>query len=114
MLLTSADYIPVDSSHELTMADALIAAHRDFVKPLHYDRDEATLPDFVLTDSPNSTATDSDGHHRSETVIEVWGVTGSTAYEQRKHAKLARYRAEGVPVIEWTPPEPLPPLDLES
>ena len=43
-------------------------------------------------------------------MVEVWGVTGSAAYEQRERTKLARYRAHGVPVLEWTPPEPLPPL----
>lgn len=37
-------------------------------------------------------------------------MTDSPAYEQRKHHKIAQYRAAGVHVIEWTPPDPLPDL----
>lgn len=108
-MLTTNVYIPVDSSHELTMANALIAAQRGFTKPLRYDHDEAGLPDFVLTDLITNGGT---GVSKAgpAAVVEVWGVANSRTYEQRKLTKLARYKEEGVSVIEWTPPGPLPPL----
>ncbi|MFC5066374.1 DUF1173 family protein, partial [Actinomycetospora atypica] len=90
VMLTTDVYIPVDSSHELTMANALIAAQRGFRKPLRYDHDEAGLPDFVLTDLiTNGGTAESNG---PAAVIEVWGVANSRTYEQRKLAKLARYK----------------------
>jgi hypothetical protein len=40
-----------------------------------------------------------------ETYIEVWGVCGSTSYDERKKRKRALYRLHGVPLIDihhWT------------
>ena len=100
-MLVSPDYIPADSSHELTMSRALIDAHRAFTKPLRYDRRDAVFPDFVLTDTG------------PPTVIEVWGITGRADYENRKHTKQAHYAGtERFTLVEWTPPAPLPDLQL--
>lgn len=109
VMLTTDVYIPVDSSHELTMANALIAAQRGFTKPLRYDHDETSLPDFVLTDLTTNSGTGGSSNGPA-TVVEVWGLS-SSAYLERKRAKVARYYAEGTRVIERTPPEQLPALD---
>jgi len=96
-MLTTASYLPVDSSHEARMADALAAAGRTFVKPLRYDRG-AVFPDFVLVDQ------------EPETYVEVWGVRGREDYETRKRAKQAYYRTSGRVLLEWDVREPLPDL----
>lgn len=47
LMMTNASYIPADSSYEITMADALQAAGRAFVKPLTYDAGHDTVfPDL--------------------------------------------------------------------
>jgi Protein of unknown function (DUF1173) len=94
--LVSAAYLPVDSGHELRMADALVAAGRSILKPLHYDRDDAVMPDFVLLDTAPAT------------YIEVWGVTGRQDYEQRKQIKQAHYRSAGRSLLEWDVRQPMP------
>jgi Protein of unknown function (DUF1173) len=96
-MLTTNFYLPVDSSHEALMADALVAAGRTFVKPLRYDRG-AVFPDFVLVD------------HEPETYVEVWGVRGREHYETRKRAKQAYYRTAGRALLEWDVRDPLPNL----
>ena len=79
VMLTSRDYLPADSSHEVVMSDALVAAHRAFTKPLRYGG-ETVLPDFVLTDTD------------PPTVVEVWGIAGRSDYEARKRTKLDALR----------------------
>ena len=52
MLLTSAQWIPVEGVHELPLIDALVAAHRRFIKPLRYDaRHDLAFPNVLLLDS---------------------------------------------------------------
>ncbi len=52
MMLTSAQCIPVEGVHELPLIDALVAAHRRFIKPLRYDaRREVAFPNALLLDS---------------------------------------------------------------
>ncbi|MDT7783022.1 MAG: hypothetical protein QOF58_1441 [Pseudonocardiales bacterium] len=96
-MLTTKSYLPVDSSHEAEMADALVAARRAFIKPLRYDGD-GVFPDFVLIDDER------------ETYIEVWGVRGRESYETRKRAKQSFYRDTGRTLIEWNVQDPLPDL----
>jgi Protein of unknown function (DUF1173) len=99
VMLTNRDYIPVESSWELRMADALQRAGRSYIKPLVYDGREKVLPDFVLTDRPRS-------------YVEVWGMPGREEYEQRKAKKLAHYQRAALQLIEWTVTEPLPVLEI--
>ncbi len=104
LMLTSANYIPVDSSYEIAMAAALQAAGRAFVKPLRYDAsDQAVFPDFVLTDEPRS-------------FVDLWGLPGRRDYERRKAAKRAFYQRSARHLLEWTVTEPLPrvPLSVTS
>ncbi|MGW4527858.1 DUF1173 family protein [Amycolatopsis sp. NPDC004378] len=97
-MLTTGSYLPADSSHEAEMADALAAAGRAFVKPLHYDGADAVFPDFVLVDED------------PETYVEVWGVRGRESYEARKRAKQTFYRESGRTLLEWDVRGPLPEL----
>ncbi|WP_321817111.1 MULTISPECIES: DUF1173 family protein [unclassified Paraburkholderia] len=97
LMLTSRDYIPADSSHEMRMADALIDGGRAFTKPLRYDG-ESEFPDFRLQDE------------ECESVVEVWGMTGNPDYEARKAEKIQSYKRKGVRVIEWDVRRPIPDL----
>lgn len=97
VMLTNSAYIPADSSYEVRMADALAVAGRAFIKPLRYDTSDAVLPDFVLVDQPR-------------TYVEVWGLPGREAYEQRKQRKLEHYQNHARQLIEWNVNEPIPVL----
>ncbi|MGH3429152.1 MAG: DUF1173 family protein, partial [Mycobacteriales bacterium] len=63
VMVTNSEAIPVDSSYELAMADHIVASRRTVFKPLRYDRKEAVLPDFLLTDTDPAT------------YVEVYGMT---------------------------------------
>lgn len=92
-MLANSAFLPCDSSHEVVMANHLIAHHRVFEKPLRHTGGAKVHPDFVLHDT------------HPPTVIEVYGMTGDPEYDQRKTEKRAYYRAMGIPVIEWIPIE---------
>ncbi|MFE2998003.1 DUF1173 family protein [Nocardia sp. NPDC059246] len=99
--LTTAHRIPVDSSLELVMADALVSHGRGFVKPLRFDAaHEVVLPDFILTDT------------EPHIPVEVYGVRGREAYDQRKAEKEAIYRAAGQFVVTWDGRGKLPDLTV--
>jgi len=106
LMLTSSQYIPVDSSHEAVLAEKLVAEKRRFTKPLKVAHGDTALPDFVLTDT------------NPGFVLEVFGMNTSQ-YLERKAEKLENYRREGKPVWSWTvdrekhPPR-LPPATLRS
>ena len=52
MMLTSAQWIPIEGIHELPLIDALVVAHRRFIKPLRYDaRRDVAFPNALLLDS---------------------------------------------------------------
>lgn len=89
ILLTTADYLPADSSHEALLAQQLVDAGREFTKPLRLGDGDRALPDFVLTDTDPAT------------VVEVWGVASRADYDHRRHTKRVQYAADGTPVIEW-------------
>ncbi|MCZ1011970.1 DUF1173 family protein [Streptomyces lydicus] len=97
-MLTTAYYIPADSSYEAVMANALTAARRGFIKPLRYDGTDAVFPDFVLTDT--------DPHQ----FVEVYGIRGRETYDRRKRTKQAIYQRQGRPLLEWDVAGPLPAL----
>ena len=102
LMLTNASYIPAESSYDITMADALQAAGRGFVKPLTYDAGHDTVfPDFVFTDEPRS-------------YVEVWGLPGRRDFEHRKAAKKTYYQRHATRLLEWTVTEPIPNLTISS
>ena len=97
-MLVSKLYIPADSSHEVVMANALADAGRAYVKPVRYDGSDLVFPDFVLTDTcPHS-------------YVEVYGIQGREAYDERKRVKQAHYQNQGSSLIEWDVTEPIPDL----
>ncbi|HEY8980581.1 MAG TPA: DUF1173 family protein [Streptomyces sp.] len=95
-MLVSNHYIPADSSYEVAMANALTAARRAYVKPVRYDANDLVFPDFVLTDT--------DPH----AFVEVYGIHGREAYDQRKRVKQAHYQRQGAGLIEWDVSGPIP------
>lgn len=101
-VLATRCYVPVDSGHEIVMAEYLMTHEREFVKPIRMEPGEATLPDFVVTDTT------------PHTLIEVWGMTGNAAYDARKSVKVAHYRKQRMRLVEWTPPQPLPSIPEAS
>lgn len=98
-MLTAPSWLPVESSYELRMAQALVNAKRHVLKPLRYDHTDAVFPDFVLQDTVPAT------------YVEVWGVTGRDDYEQRKHRKQEYYRRLGHPLLEWDVTAQMPAVD---
>lgn len=95
-MLTTRNYIPVESSYELAMADALSNAGRKFIKPLRWDRTDDVFPDFILTDT------------EPPTFVEVFGVQGRASYEIRKRIKQVKYQQQGRAVIAWEVAQEMP------
>ncbi|NHN86449.1 DUF1173 family protein [Acetobacter musti] len=55
LMTVSPEMIPVESSYELAVAEALVAADRTFEKPLRFDAGEdLVFPDFILQDTVRS------------------------------------------------------------
>ncbi|MGV9836502.1 DUF1173 family protein [Nocardia niigatensis] len=100
---TTKYHIPVDSTWELAMADALRRAGRAYLKPLRYDGSEDYFPDFVLTDKPPQ-----------RIVIEVLGMLDNPDYRAHAAEKRRRYEQTGVRLLEWDVSKPMPALDLDS
>jgi hypothetical protein len=80
-------FIPVESSHERTVADWLEDDQRGYMKPLRYDAEQSVHPDFVLTDVPGQFA------------MEVYGMD-TPEYLKRKKEKQAIYE-ERLPGRHW-------------
>ncbi|WP_070358686.1 DUF1173 family protein [Duganella sp. HH105] len=96
LMMMNFRFIPVESSHELRVANKLVEEGRIFTKPLRYDAaaDVAVFPDFILSDVG------------SEGIpMEVYGVTGRPKYDERKKKKQEIYKNSGKLYWEWTPAE---------
>lgn len=50
-MVTTTDYIPVDSIEEAILSKRLVESERYFYKPLSYDSDGVRFPNFLLTDA---------------------------------------------------------------
>jgi hypothetical protein len=88
-MLCSQAFIPCDSIHEVAMANRLVAARRDFVKPIRMSETDDMLPDFILRDT------------HPQTHIEVYGMNGVDTYEARKKQKQDLRAARHRPAVEW-------------
>lgn len=101
LLVTTEHFIPVDSSYERRLSDALVGDGRRFTKPLAVE--EGLMPDFILDDTPKPV------------YLEVWGMD-SPEYLARKQEKRQIYRSRNMPIWEWdAQQEPDPPaLPLRS
>ena len=91
----SSRFIPVDSSYEEVVADALVMANRDFSKPVKIETgtdslDGKVLADFILYDTASRRC-----------YMEVYGVEGREEYDVRKREKQHIYRQNGVEIWEW-------------
>lgn len=74
----SERFIPLDSSYEGKLEQALVDAKRSFVKPLRYEADDLVFPDFWLSDMGG------------DYPLEVFGMNTVT-YLERKLQKTAIY-----------------------
>lgn len=86
ILITSKDYIPVDSGYEAELSNLLVSQKRRFYKPMKVV--DELLPDFVLTDLPQPC------------YMEVWGMSHE-AYQQHKSIKIDRYKSTQKILWEW-------------
>ena len=84
-------FIPVDSGYEEIIEARLCEQARSFVKPLRFDAEEDTFPDFVLTDV--------DG--RESVPMEVFGMN-TEEYTARRDAKTELYNREYGPDGWWS------------
>ncbi|WKJ88546.1 DUF1173 family protein [Methylomonas montana] len=91
LIRTNRQFIPVDSSYELQVADKLIAERHAFSKPLKLDEELRYLPDFLLHDCQVPWA------------LEVFGMTNDDQYQAHKLEKLQYYRDHGIPCWHWEP-----------
>lgn len=76
-------FIPVDSGYEAIIEARLCEEERSFIKPLRFDAEEDTLPDFVLTDV--------DG--KESVPMEVFGMN-TDEYRARRAVKTEGYNKE--------------------
>jgi len=90
-LMTNRVYIPCESSHELAMANRLVAERRRFTKPLRHLGSAPVHPDFELDDVA------------ARTIIEVWGMAGQDDYDDRMSEKITHYHQERIECIGWEP-----------
>jgi hypothetical protein len=91
LMMTSTDYIPVESDYELQMANALKSAKRLFVKPIRHDSESPVFPDFIIIDE------------KPATFVEVFGIANDPDYEKRKQEKLNYYKRTHKRLITWDP-----------
>jgi hypothetical protein len=79
LMSITAEFLPVESSYERTVADFLVMQGRSFMKPLCYQASaDLVLPDFIFTDTLR------------EVPMEVFG-RDDARYLQRKEEKSAHY-----------------------
>lgn len=92
-IATSKNFIPVESSYEMTFDDYLASNSRTYLKPLAVDEGEESLsmrPDFILLDTiPRA-------------YCEVWGMS-TPEYLASKVLKEKKYRERGLPLVSWSP-----------
>lgn len=92
-ILTSKNYIPVESSFEMKFDDYLTSCSRTYLKPLAVDEDEESSnmrADFILLDTS------------PRTYCEVWGMSTSD-YLANKALKENKYMKNGQSLISWNP-----------
>ena len=85
-IVTSRDFIPVDSMYEAQFCDKLVDEDRAFNKPLKVE--DGLLPDFVLLDTP------------TPTFVEVWGMN-TDDYKLRRAEKVKAYANLNHVLLEW-------------
>lgn len=84
-------FIPVDSGYEEIIEARLCDQERSFVKPLRFDAEDDTLPDFVLTDVGG----------KQPVPMEVFGMN-TPEYITRRATKTTQYDSEYGPDGWWS------------
>lgn len=106
LMRVSPRFIPVNSSYEDRVARLLVNQDRQFVRPLHYDRHSAHLPNFVLRDVGRSNA--------DAVAMYVYGPSiGAHKRGVQEEADRAASKAQGMGYWRWdagsqAQPPPLP------
>lgn len=88
LMCVSEMLIPLDSGHEGKVEQWLREQGRKFSKPMRFDHDDATLPDFWLNDLDD------------EYPMEVFGMN-TPEYQVRCNAKHAHYHATYANRLGW-------------
>lgn len=88
LMRVSDRLIPLDSGHEAKIEEWLRAQKRAFDKPLRFDADEKTIPDFWLNDLED------------EYPMEVFGME-TQDYLARKEVKIAHYQEKYASRLGW-------------
>lgn len=101
MMLTSTHWIPVEGVHELPLIDALVVAHRRFIKPLRYDaRRDVAFPNALLLDSGSQ-------------AVPLHIVSPFMDPKERQ-AKEAAISGAGPAVWSWRTTDSMPPFPEAS
>ncbi|MEO6658922.1 MAG: DUF1173 family protein, partial [Burkholderiaceae bacterium] len=101
MMLTSAQWIPIDGVHELPLIEILVAAHRRFIKPLRYDaRRDVAFPNALLLDS-------------GPQAVPLHVVSPFTDPKERQ-AREAAISGAGSAIWLWRTSDPMSPLPAAS
>ncbi|TNB98531.1 DUF1173 domain-containing protein [Pseudomonas jessenii] len=88
LMRVSEMLIPLDSGLEGKVEAMLREQKRKFSKPLRFDADDKTIPDFWLNDLDD------------EFPMEVFGMN-TTEYVLRKNAKISHYQTEYAQRLGW-------------
>ncbi len=100
LMRVSPRFIPVDSSYEDKLAKLLLQQDREFSKPLHYDRHNLAMPDFILRDA---LLTDESGQEkRTSVAMYVYGPSNSPSQKPKVEAVDRKYAKEhGLGYWQW-------------
>jgi hypothetical protein len=103
-MLTNPDYVPCESSFELSMSAALVWRRSGVRQAAALRPGRRPVSRFRSTDvEPN-------------VAVEVWGVKGRESYDLRRKVKLGLYETQRatLPLLEWDVTEPLPDVQLRG
>lgn len=100
LMRVSPRFIPVDSSYEDKLAKLLLEQDREFSKPLHYDRHNLAMPDFILRDAMH---VDEVGlEKRMSIAMYVYGPSNSPSQKPKVEAVDRKYAKEhGLGYWQW-------------
>ena len=100
-MITTKNYIPVDSMYETLVCDALVEKSRRFFKPLRYDHNDKVFPDFILLDT------------EVQVPMEIYGMENMPNYNVRKQVKIDYYKKTKKEYWQWdvtSQPKTYPPF----
>ena len=97
LMLTSAQWIPLNGVHEIDLIQALVEQRRRFVKPLQYDaKSAASFPNALLLDA-------------GATPLALHVVSGFMGAKDQAIKQTILKSADGAPWV-WSTDQPMPAL----